>query len=68
MADARLRLIIVELASPDGVGIGALDFFDDDPVTMADSSDWWQEAIEKWWCVGSAVNRKAMFVQGRQVR
>lgn len=66
--DGPLVAHAVELAAEDGVGTGALDFFDSDPETMADSDDWWLEALEKWWCVGSAVNRRAVFVQGRRVR
>ncbi|KAF8133807.1 Metallo-dependent hydrolase [Boletus edulis] len=44
-------------------GIGALDFFDLDPECDGLTLD----MIEKWWCMGDARNRVAMWVQGRQL-
>ncbi|KAI5896925.1 Metallo-dependent hydrolase [Schizophyllum commune H4-8] len=49
-----------------GVGVGALDFFDLelDPAAPRFLSE---EMIEKWWCLGDARNRVAMYVQGRSL-
>ncbi|KAI6041394.1 Metallo-dependent hydrolase, partial [Pisolithus marmoratus] len=43
-----------------GVGIGALDFFDEPSgITL--------EMIEKWWCMGDTRNRVGMWVQGKKL-
>ncbi|EMD39920.1 hypothetical protein CERSUDRAFT_112165 [Gelatoporia subvermispora B] len=47
-----------------GQGVGGLDFFDG----ISKIKEQWsldEEAIEKWWCIGDARNREAMWVQGR---
>lgn len=55
---------LIELASEDGQGTGALDLFDGEEE---DAEAWWKESVEKWWCVGDGRNRKGVWVQGRQV-
>ncbi|KAF8551677.1 Metallo-dependent hydrolase [Imleria badia] len=44
-------------------GVGALDFFELDTECGGLTMD----MIEKWWCMGDARNRVAMWVQGRQL-
>ncbi|KAI6114213.1 hypothetical protein F5141DRAFT_1105037 [Pisolithus sp. B1] len=46
-----------------GAGVGALDFFDDPPL----SSGVTLEMIEKWWCMGDTRNRVGMWVQGKKL-
>ncbi|KAI0755024.1 Metallo-dependent hydrolase [Daedaleopsis nitida] len=45
-----------------GVGIGAIDYFDDPR-----SGELTLDAVEKWWCLGNVNNRTGMWVQGRPV-
>ncbi|KAJ7677483.1 hypothetical protein B0H17DRAFT_944950 [Mycena rosella] len=50
-----------------GGGVGALDFFDHEgPGAVADPSVT-IEMVEKWWCLGNAVNRTGMWVQGAKL-
>lgn len=44
-------------------GIGALDFFDDQPLNAGMTMD----MIEKWWCMGDIRNRVGMWVQGKKL-
>ncbi|KAI6030731.1 hypothetical protein F5J12DRAFT_802512 [Pisolithus orientalis] len=46
-----------------GAGIGALDFFDDQPLSCGITL----EMIEKWWCMGDTRNRVGMWVQGKKL-
>ena len=43
-----------------GEGVGALDFLDKSPL----QSKLTEDVIEKWWCLGDARNRVAVWVQG----
>lgn len=56
----KLHSIPVDLIDGSGEGLGALDFFDPiDTLTV--------ELIEKWWCLGTSVNRTAVWVQGQRI-
>jgi len=55
---------IVRLYNPTtGEGVGALDFLDDErsPLLQPKLTE---DVIEKWWCLGDARNRVAVWVQG----
>lgn len=55
----------IQLCDPEtGSGIGALDFFDLNGVTMNEISE---EMVEKWWCLGQPTNRIKVWVQGISV-
>lgn len=43
--------------------IGDIDLFPDDLNAEGITVD----MIEKWWCLGDARNRGAVYIQGRQV-
>ncbi|KAI9058314.1 Metallo-dependent hydrolase [Trametes sanguinea] len=55
----------IELVDADGDGeaIGELGFLDDATKPGVASLD--LEMVEKWWCLGDARNRRAVFIQGR---
>lgn len=44
-----------------GMGVGALDFFD---IESEENTEISIEMVEKWWCIGDGRNRIRMWVQG----
>jgi len=49
-----------------GRGIGALDFFDNTDE-WAEGFKLTEEHVEKWWCLGDALNREGVWIKGRRM-
>ena len=50
-----------------GEGVGALDFLDRDEELPLSQFKLTEDVIEKWWCLGDARNRVAVWVQGNSL-
>ncbi|ORX37106.1 putative guanine aminohydrolase [Kockovaella imperatae] len=60
--DAQL-ITLRDETSP--LGVDQLDFFL--PPSEGSEDAWWLEAVERWWCNGTRVNRRGMWIQGDKV-